>query len=285
MPAEGTASYKENADQKATFVAERTGRLTLGDDSGIEVFALDGRPGIISARFAGEPVSDQRNIERLLSELDGDGSGDRSARFVCWLALAGSNGLIASVEGTCAGTIGFEPAGTNGFGYDPIFVFPDGRTMAELTDEEKDARSHRGNAIRSMLPALRRAVVDGDAMLESASTHVSTFSEWRSWVTGSWIATNRRHRRFARQDNCRLNPGIHICGKPGYRLRSGRATASTSMESGNVESSGPGRMSSSGLDEGTLDIAIREVDWATAATLATGPRLPMLAVTNVCAEP
>jgi len=162
MPAEGTASYKENADQKATFVAERTGRLTLGDDSGIEVFALDGRPGIVSARFAGEPVSDRRNIERLLSELDGDGSGDRSARFVCLLALAGSNGLIASVEGICSGAIGFQPSGTNGFGYDPIFVFADGRTMAELTDEEKDARSHRGNAIRSMLPALRRAVVDGD---------------------------------------------------------------------------------------------------------------------------
>jgi XTP/dITP diphosphohydrolase len=162
MPTEGTASYKENADQKAEFVAERTGRLTLGDDSGIEAHALNGRPGIISARFAGEPMSDRRNIERLLSELDENGSGDRSARFVCWLALADSNGLIASVEGQCSGAIGFEPTGTNGFGYDPIFVFPDGRTMAELTDVEKDTVSHRGNAIRSMLPALRRAVVDGD---------------------------------------------------------------------------------------------------------------------------
>jgi XTP/dITP diphosphohydrolase len=162
MPDEGTSSYRENADQKACFVARKTGRITLGDDSGIEAFALERRPGIISARFAGEPVSDARNIDRLLSELDAIPSDDRSAQFVCWLALADKDGLVASVEGTCAGTIGFEPKGNNGFGYDPVFVFADGRTMAELTDEEKDAVSHRGNAIRAMLPTLRQAVVDGN---------------------------------------------------------------------------------------------------------------------------
>ena len=162
LPAEGVESYRANADEKARFVAELTGCLTLGDDSGIEAHALDSRPAIISARFAGEPVSDQRNIEKLLSELAASGSNDRSARFVCWLALADANGLIASVEGTCQGTIGFEQRGTNGFGYDPVFVFPDGRTMAELTENEKDGVSHRGNAIRAMLPTLRRAVVDGD---------------------------------------------------------------------------------------------------------------------------
>jgi XTP/dITP diphosphohydrolase len=162
MPEEGTSSYRENADQKARFVARQTGRLTLGDDSGIEAFALDRRPGIISARFAGEPASDARNIDRLLSELEEEPSGDRSAQFVCWLALADKDGLVASVEGACQGSIGFEPKGDNGFGYDPVFVFADGRTMAELTDEEKDEVSHRGNAIRSMLPTLRRVVVDGD---------------------------------------------------------------------------------------------------------------------------
>lgn len=162
MPPEGTGSYKENAEMKARFVAQHTGRLTLGDDSGIEVFALDGRPGIVSARYAGVPVSDERNIERVLAELDGRDAIERSARFVCWLSLADPDGVVRSVEGTCSGTIGYEPKGTNGFGYDPVFVFPNGRTMAELTDEEKDAVSHRGNAIRAMLPELARIVVDGD---------------------------------------------------------------------------------------------------------------------------
>lgn len=162
LPTEGTESYRANAEAKANFVGKRTGAFVLGDDSGIEVLALDGRPGIISARFAGEPVSDQRNIEKLLSELETSAATDRSARFVCWLAFANGHGLIASVEGTCEGTIGFEPHGTQGFGYDPIFVFPDGRTMAELNDAEKDAVSHRGNAIRSIVPILRKHVVAGN---------------------------------------------------------------------------------------------------------------------------
>lgn len=162
MPDEGTSSYRENAEDKARFVAENTGLLTLGDDSGIEARALGGRPGIISARFAGEPLSDQRNIDKLQQELEFQGSGDRAARFVCWLALAGPSGVIASREGSCEGAIGFQQRGGNGFGYDPIFVFSDGQTMAELSDEEKDAVSHRGNAIRAMLPVLRRSVVDGD---------------------------------------------------------------------------------------------------------------------------
>lgn len=162
LPVEGTDSYRANAEAKARAVAAQTGQLTLGDDSGIEVDALDGRPGIVSARFAGTPVSDQRNIEKLLDELETSGSSDRSARFVCWLALADRNGLVETLEGSCSGTIGFTPRGSNGFGYDPVFVFADGRTMAELNAREKDAVSHRGNAIRSMLPILRQRVVAGD---------------------------------------------------------------------------------------------------------------------------
>ncbi len=154
LPVEGTESYRANAEAKAIFVAAATGRLTLGDDSGIEAFALGGMPGIISARYAGEPVSDARNIEKLLSALADHSSGDRAARFVCWLALAGRDGLIASFEGTCEGVIGYEPRGSNGFGYDPVFIFPSGETMAELSDAEKDRVSHRGNALRSMLPVL-----------------------------------------------------------------------------------------------------------------------------------
>lgn len=162
LPAEGTESYRENAEMKARFVAEQTRRLTLADDSGIEVDVLGGKPGIVSARFAGEPISDQRNIEKLLGELEASGTSDRSARFICWLALADGNGRVQSIEGECTGTIGFEAIGTNGFGYDPIFVFPDGRTMAELSEREKDAVSHRGNAIRAMLPKLRAYDVADD---------------------------------------------------------------------------------------------------------------------------
>lgn len=165
MPDEGDASYRENAERKAEFVAGHTGMLTLGDDSGLEVVALGGEPGVRSARYGGEPASDRRNIDKLLGVLDAAGRSDRSAQFVCWLALAGRDGLLATAEGTCAGTIGFEPLGQNGFGYDPIFVFADGRTMSELTDEEKDAVSHRGNAARSILPAIEQALMDhsGDA--------------------------------------------------------------------------------------------------------------------------
>jgi len=158
LPAEGTTSYKENAEAKAVFVAAASGRLTLGDDSGIEARVLGGAPGIVSARYAGEPVSDSRNIEKLLTEIDAQDYSDRAARFVCWLALADAKGLIASVVGTCEGQIGFEPVGTNGFGYDPVFLFPSGLTMAELSETQKDEISHRGNAVRAMMPVLARAV-------------------------------------------------------------------------------------------------------------------------------
>ncbi len=154
LPEEGAESYRANAETKAIFVAAATGRLTLGDDSGIEALALGGMPGIISARYAGEPVSDARNIDKLLSALANHPTGNRAARFVCWLALAGRDGLIASLEGTCEGVVGYEPCGSNGFGYDPVFIFPSGETMAELSDAEKDRVSHRGNALRSMLPVL-----------------------------------------------------------------------------------------------------------------------------------
>ncbi len=158
MPPEGMESYRKNAEAKAISVAKATARLTLGDDSGIEVRALGGAPGIESARFAGSPPSDVRNIEKLLKLLDGNGGGDRSARFVCWLALADADGLVTTVEGTCSGVIGAIPKGANGFGYDPVFLFDDGRSMAELSDQEKDLVSHRGNAVRAIKPDLERRI-------------------------------------------------------------------------------------------------------------------------------
>lgn len=154
LPPEGTVSYEENAVKKARFVAQRTGRITVGDDSGLEVDALGGRPGILSARFAGIPPDDRRNIEKLLGAMAGVEPGDRSARFVCWIAVAEPNGRIITRAGYCEGSIGFEPRGSNGFGYDPVFCFPDGRTMAELSDRAKDDISHRGQAARALLPDL-----------------------------------------------------------------------------------------------------------------------------------
>jgi XTP/dITP diphosphohydrolase len=162
LPDEGVESYRANAETKARVVADATGTPALGDDSGIEAGALDGRPGIISARYAGEPASDQRNIERLLGDIEASGSSDRSARFVCWLALAEPKGQVISVEGICEGAIGSGPRGQNGFGYDPVFVFADGRTMAEMPDEEKDLVSHRGNAVRAMLPVIERLTGNGN---------------------------------------------------------------------------------------------------------------------------
>jgi XTP/dITP diphosphohydrolase len=162
LPAEGVESYRSNAEAKALFVAARTGLPTLGDDSGLEVIALGGRPGIISARYAGEPVSDERNIEKLLFELNSKGVADRAARFVCWLALADPNDSVVAAEGVCAGTIGREPRGENGFGYDPIFELANGHTMAELPEEEKDLVSHRGTAVRALLPSVEALLGKGN---------------------------------------------------------------------------------------------------------------------------
>jgi XTP/dITP diphosphohydrolase len=155
---EGWTSFDENARLKATFAAQATGLWALGEDSGLEVHALYGMPGVLSARYAlGHGDSDApANNSRLLRELEG--IADRRARFVCVCALARPDGEVAATaQGTCEGTITNEPRGEGGFGYDPCFV-PDGekRTMAELPLEEKGAISHRGRALRALLPELKR---------------------------------------------------------------------------------------------------------------------------------
>ena len=147
-------SFVENARQKALFYSNHTPLPVLADDSGLEVFALGGRPGIYSARYAGPKAADSDRIEKLLAELDAAG-GDRSARFVCALALARGNRILIETEGECRGVIAQAPRGTKGFGYDPIFLFPElGRTYAELDEEEKNRYSHRGHAVRKLLEAL-----------------------------------------------------------------------------------------------------------------------------------
>ncbi len=139
------STFIENAEQKAEFYSRLTNELTVADDSGLVVDALDGRPGIYSARYA--PTDEERNI-RLLRELRNTPESERTAAFVCALALARSGDVIWSVEARVQGRIALEPAGDRGFGYDPIFWTPEfGRTMGELEPEVKNRISHRGHAL------------------------------------------------------------------------------------------------------------------------------------------
>jgi XTP/dITP diphosphohydrolase len=147
--AEDGVTYAENAIAKARFYATATGLLALADDSGLEVAALGGAPGVYSARYAGDNASDADRRALLLSELAKSDTGDRRARFVAAVAIAAPDGEVLNVsEGICEGRITFEPRGNSGFGYDPIFV-PDGydQTFAELPDEVKNRISHRARAL------------------------------------------------------------------------------------------------------------------------------------------
>lgn len=142
--AEAGETYSANARLKADFASRRTGLPALGDDSGLEVAALGGRPGLQTARYA--PTNPER-WAKLLGELEGIPWEGRAARFVCAMALAAPGRAPAIVEGTCEGIISFEPKGLGGFGYDPLFYLPDyGCTLAELDDEVKNSVSHRARA-------------------------------------------------------------------------------------------------------------------------------------------
>jgi XTP/dITP diphosphohydrolase len=159
---ENGATFAENARKKATGYAEATGLWTLADDSGLVVDALDGAPGVNSARFSGErpkgadrKLLDRWNMEKVLSLLVGVPAEKRTARFVCCLCLASPEEVLIETQGTVEGLIVDEPAGTGGFGYDPIFYVPQlGKTVAQLGEKEKNAISHRGNAIRKLRPLL-----------------------------------------------------------------------------------------------------------------------------------
>lgn len=157
-PEETGASFAENSASKAISAARSSGLLALGDDSGLEVGTLNGLPGIRSKRYAGEDASDRENIELLLGQLAAVPANQRSASFVCVLTLANSGGVLASASGRCEGRIGTDRRGQNGFGYDPVFYLKDGRTIAELSLDEKDEVSHRSIALRSILPAVLIAV-------------------------------------------------------------------------------------------------------------------------------
>lgn len=146
---EDADTYAGNAILKATYYANKTQQWTLADDSGLEVSALDGAPGIYSARYGGEGASDADRRVRLLTELEIKGSSDRSARFVCAVAIADQHGEIKGVfEGICEGIITTKERGTSGFGYDPLFI-PKGyeQTFGELSEEVKNTLSHRAKAL------------------------------------------------------------------------------------------------------------------------------------------
>lgn len=154
MPEETGVTFAENAALKAHASWSQTGLISLADDSGLEVDALDGRPGVYSARYSGEDATDEQNNTKLLGELEDVPEGLRSARFRSAIAIRIDNDTSLIFEGTCEGSVGFEPRGSGGFGYDPLFCLPNGRTMAELPADEKNTISHRGEAMRQAVPVL-----------------------------------------------------------------------------------------------------------------------------------
>lgn len=160
---EDGANFEENALKKARTLAQHSGYLTLSDDSGLEVDVLGGAPGIYSARYCGEEGNDDKNNQKLLQQLKFVSQGKRRARFVCALALCappiqGSKEWIG--RATCEGSIGLEPRGNNGFGYDPLFFYPAlDKTFGELDREIKAKVSHRGKALKKLAEILPEFLV------------------------------------------------------------------------------------------------------------------------------
>ncbi|HEY4554162.1 MAG TPA: XTP/dITP diphosphatase [Bacillaceae bacterium] len=150
-------TFEENAVLKAEGIASLTNKPVIADDSGLIVDELDGSPGIFSARYAGEHKDDEANIDKVLEELRDVPEGKRTARFYCALAIAGPGMETQTVSGTCEGIILDRRKGHNGFGYDPIFLVDTlGKSMAELTPEEKNKISHRSDAMRKLEPLVQK---------------------------------------------------------------------------------------------------------------------------------
>ncbi len=156
LPPETGRTFKENAVSKATAAAAASGHVAIGDDSGLEVDALNGLPGVRSARYAGEEANNDDNVAKLLASMSEVPADQRTARFRCVIAMAEPCGTVHAFEGEATGAIGNQPKGTGGFGYDPVFIIEDGRTFGELSPEEKDLLSHRGIAMRALGPELQR---------------------------------------------------------------------------------------------------------------------------------
>lgn len=156
-PEENGVTFADNAYIKARAACKAAGLPAIGDDSGLEVDALSGAPGVLSARFAGNGATDEANNKRLLFLLERTPFAARTAHFVCVLAVVMPNGAEMAVEGRCDGIIGFDESGVNGFGYDPLF-YVEGRSLADRSDEEKDEISHRGRAMKELMRQLPKFV-------------------------------------------------------------------------------------------------------------------------------
>lgn len=155
------STFEENALLKANAISELMNMPVLSDDSGLVIDALDGRPGIFSARYAGPEKDDRANYEKVLNELKGVSKEKRTARFYCAIAFVGPKMDPITVSGTCEGIIADAPDGENGFGYDPIFIVPEKQTtMANLEAEEKNKISHRANALKELEKVLNEKVVE-----------------------------------------------------------------------------------------------------------------------------
>jgi XTP/dITP diphosphohydrolase len=152
-------TFAENAVLKAEAYAAETGYFTLADDSGLEVDALNGEPGIYTARYGGAGLDHEGRYRLLLENMQGVAEAERSARFRCVIALATPDGVVGTADGVCEGLIAEEPAGDGGFGYDPVFFLPDrGMTMAQVPSSVKHQISHRGRALKAIEPLLRKEV-------------------------------------------------------------------------------------------------------------------------------
>jgi XTP/dITP diphosphohydrolase len=150
-------TFEENAVKKSQVITSASGIVTLADDSGLVVDALDGQPGVYSARFAGEDADDEKNNDKLLRLMEDIPEAKRTARFICVIAVSDLKGRTEIVKGRCEGKIAYKPSGTNGFGYDPLFI-PRGfdKTFAELSSYAKNSISHRGRALQQVQPVIKK---------------------------------------------------------------------------------------------------------------------------------
>jgi XTP/dITP diphosphohydrolase len=156
LPEETGTTFEENALLKARSIAAQTGMIAVADDSGLEVDALGGAPGVYSARYSGPEADDEKNKSKLLDALSDVEADDRTGRFRCAIAIAFTPDDTVTTTGTCEGRITTAERGSGGFGYDPLFELPSGRTMAELDPDEKNAVSHRGHAMRAAIIILEK---------------------------------------------------------------------------------------------------------------------------------
>jgi XTP/dITP diphosphohydrolase len=154
-------TFAENAFLKAAAACSQTGMPAVADDSGLVVDALDGAPGVYSARYAGEGASDMDRIQKLLTNLKNVPEENRTAKFVCSVCCVYPNGDRIDVQGECSGKIAFEPQGNGGFGYDPVFLV-DGKSFAQLSEAEKDQISHRGRALKKLAAKIRNDRIKGE---------------------------------------------------------------------------------------------------------------------------